>query len=143
VPRAARTRALWTNDPAAVRPAARPPRRRRRSIGHEPARTSPIKRPQPLPRRAGPPNLCAEPTAIGQVRRRRGTRVSGRSHRRTTHSRPPLVPTRTTTPSSRTTSPHPTPELEPQRLPLLGAAARSATGHLHSQLRPKSVPSNP
>jgi hypothetical protein len=34
-------------------------------------------------------------------------------------------------------------ELRPQRLPLLGAAARLAAGHLRPQLRPKPAPSHP
>jgi hypothetical protein len=74
---------------------------------------------------------------------RRGTRGSGRPHHRTMHSGPSLAPTRTTTASNRTPSPHPMPELRPLRMPPLGAAARSATGHLNSQLRFQSIPSQP
>jgi hypothetical protein len=75
------------------RPAARPPRRRRRPIGHDPARTSPIKRLLPFAssRRPFPPLRRA--AAVGHVRRHRGTCGSGRPHHRTTRSGPSLAPT--------------------------------------------------
>jgi hypothetical protein len=119
------------------------PRHRLRTAGHELAHEPAIRRGPPanLAARASP--HCAEPAGTGRARRRRGTPIPGRSHRRTTRSRPSLVLTRTTTHPSHTTSPHPTPEFGPQRPPPLGAAARPAAGHLHSQIRPKSVHSIP
>jgi hypothetical protein len=81
-PHALRYRTAPRSVPRSVgcRPAARPPRRRRRPIGHDPACTSPIKRLLPFAssRRPFPPLRRA--AAVGHVRRRRGTCGSGHPH---------------------------------------------------------------
>jgi hypothetical protein len=68
----------------------------------------------------------AELTAVCHGSRHRGTHVSGRSHRRLTHSEPSLAPNRAATTSNRTYLPHSSPGLWPQRMPPPGAAACSA-----------------